>query len=376
MNRPPEQRGHPTTQADLAQAQQVVVDHVQKLEKQPGPRSDTRQKELDAAKAALARLAPPEGPSTSTHSSSGSQPAGTSATTNGDTPPTGIDSGAPPEGSRSRGEPSATTATTAPGGGKAPQVGYGKLIPENTTHPEHLDLARRRAENLEKIAAKRNLNPHEQEIYENARRIRDRYNPLPSGTRDTGNPRDLVMAGGDGTSGQTHGAAAEMPPVAHVQAPNAVGTAIEGTGTTNPDAPRASASDGSGNSGTPSVPDPQQPVPPHGPSSMNGGASGNSQPPLEPTKSPQGSAAPSLTPPDSKPQGPQLPFAPSPYLEWHVSHDTTRHLLPDKPFDSSRKPTKPEKVLSKNDTDQGNIRGRDGENETARVLAKHGRACW
>ncbi len=57
-----------------------------------------------------------EGTATSTHSSSGSQPAGTSATTNGDTPPTGIDSGAPPEGSRSSGEPSVTTATWSTGG--------------------------------------------------------------------------------------------------------------------------------------------------------------------------------------------------------------------------------------------------------------------
>jgi len=116
MNRKPEERGHPTTQADLAQAQQVVVDHVQKLEGQPGPRNEAQHKELTEAKNALARMEPPEEPSTSTHSSSGSQPAGTSASTNGDSPPTGIDSGAPPEGSRSSGGPSVTTATWSTGG--------------------------------------------------------------------------------------------------------------------------------------------------------------------------------------------------------------------------------------------------------------------
>ena len=72
--------------------------------------------------------------------------------------------------------------------------------------------------------------------------------------------------------------------------------------------------------------------------------------------------------------GPQLPFAPSPNLEWHVPHDPARHLSPDKPFDAVRKPTKPPKVLSKDDTDEGNIRGCKGENETAEVLAQNGYA--
>ena len=75
---------------------------------------------------------------------------------------------------------------------------------------------------------------------------------------------------------------------------------------------------------------------------------------------------------DKKTTGPQLPFPPSPNLEWHVPHEPTRHLLPDKPFDATRKPTKPEKVLDKSDTEEGNIRGVNGENETALVLAQNG----
>lgn len=67
-----------------------------------------------------------------------------------------------------------------PGGIAAPPVGHGNLIPENTTHPGHFDLARKRAENLEKIASKRPLNPHEQEIYANARSVRDRNASAPS----------------------------------------------------------------------------------------------------------------------------------------------------------------------------------------------------
>ncbi len=246
MNRPPEQRGHPTTQADLAQAQQVVADHVQRLESQPGPRSDARQKELDASKAALSRLEPMEGTATSTHSSGGGQPAGSTASTNGDMPTEGhvtgtMDAGTTTFTTGAGGQTSTASAnaTTSPGGGthttngvKAPPVGHGNLIPENTTHPDHLDLATRRVENLEEVARKRPLDSHEQGIYDNARRIRD---------RNTGNPQELVMAGGDGPISQTHGAATEVPTAAHVQAPNAVGTAIEGSGTTNPDAPTTSA---------------------------------------------------------------------------------------------------------------------------------------
>jgi hypothetical protein len=58
MNRPPEQRGHPTTQADLAQAQWVVREQVRKLESQKEPLSEAQQKALADAKAALARVEP------------------------------------------------------------------------------------------------------------------------------------------------------------------------------------------------------------------------------------------------------------------------------------------------------------------------------
>jgi hypothetical protein len=58
MNRPPEQRGHPTTQADLAQAQWVVLEQVRKLESQTAPLSDAQKKALADAKAALARVPP------------------------------------------------------------------------------------------------------------------------------------------------------------------------------------------------------------------------------------------------------------------------------------------------------------------------------
>ncbi len=56
MNRPPEQRGHPTTQADLAQAQWVVREQVRKLESQKEPLNETQKKALADAKAALARV--------------------------------------------------------------------------------------------------------------------------------------------------------------------------------------------------------------------------------------------------------------------------------------------------------------------------------
>lgn len=56
MNRPPEQRGHPTTQADFAQAQWVVREQVRKLESQKEPLNETQKKALADAKAALARV--------------------------------------------------------------------------------------------------------------------------------------------------------------------------------------------------------------------------------------------------------------------------------------------------------------------------------
>ncbi|OYW72165.1 MAG: hypothetical protein B7Z37_25675, partial [Verrucomicrobia bacterium 12-59-8] len=58
MNRPPEQRGHPTTQADLAQAQWVVREQARKLESQKEPLNETQKKALADAKAALARVGP------------------------------------------------------------------------------------------------------------------------------------------------------------------------------------------------------------------------------------------------------------------------------------------------------------------------------
>ena len=58
MNRPVEQRGHPTTQADFAQAQWVVREQVRKLESQKEPLSEAQKKALADAKAALARMPP------------------------------------------------------------------------------------------------------------------------------------------------------------------------------------------------------------------------------------------------------------------------------------------------------------------------------
>jgi hypothetical protein len=58
MNLPPEERGHPKTQANVAQARTVVQEHVQRLESQKEPLSETQQKELAGAHAVLARLEP------------------------------------------------------------------------------------------------------------------------------------------------------------------------------------------------------------------------------------------------------------------------------------------------------------------------------
>ncbi|MBN8420067.1 MAG: hypothetical protein J0L73_14210 [Verrucomicrobia bacterium] len=60
MNRPVEQRGHPTTQADLAQAQWVVREQVRKLESQKEPLNESQEKALADAKAALARVEQPD----------------------------------------------------------------------------------------------------------------------------------------------------------------------------------------------------------------------------------------------------------------------------------------------------------------------------
>ena len=95
-------------------------------------------------------------------------------------------------------------------------------------------------ENIEEIACKRPLSEHEQADYDKARNLLDRAAPNQPGTRNTGIPKDLVLAG-DGPISQTHDAAAEVPPAAPAQAANAVGTTIQGPVTTNPDAPTASA---------------------------------------------------------------------------------------------------------------------------------------
>ncbi|WP_395746539.1 hypothetical protein [Prosthecobacter sp.] len=61
MNRKVVERSHPQTQADLAQAQQVVREHVQKLEGQKEPLTDAQKQELAEGRAALARLEPQGG---------------------------------------------------------------------------------------------------------------------------------------------------------------------------------------------------------------------------------------------------------------------------------------------------------------------------
>jgi hypothetical protein len=226
----------------------------------------TQAQKLENERAILQRPVPGEPPANSTHSSGGGQSQGSTATSNGDTPPTGhvtsthnFDGGTdgtsggshtsdgvtPPGGSPGATGSSRTEGTSAP-----PQIGHGRLIPEDTTSPEHIDLARRRAANLGGAAAAGKLDPHEQSVYDNARRVLDRNAPAqggtrdsspPQGSRDKGNPQDVVMAGGAPQS-QTATHSAEAPPAAvPAQAKSAVGTTIEGSGATNPDAPRASA---------------------------------------------------------------------------------------------------------------------------------------
>ncbi len=213
----------------------------------PTPREldPVKTKALADAKAVLARPAP-GGSSSSTHSSGGGQPLGNTATSHGGIPPAGHVTGTYSVDGGTEG----STGTHTTNGVTPSPFGHGKLLPETTTSPEHIDLARRRAENLGKVAAVRRLNPHEQAVYDNARRILDRTNPgqsgdrtsaLPQGTRNTGNPQDLVLAGG-GPDNQTQGTAAEgSPPTVAAQPPNAIGATIQGPGTANPDALTASA---------------------------------------------------------------------------------------------------------------------------------------
>ena len=57
--------------------------------------------------------------------------------------------------------------------------------------------------------------------------------------------------------------------------------------------------------------------------------------------------------------------------EWLVPQ-RPEHVLPVWPYDPNRKSKGPRKVLSRKDTDEGNRRGVEGENEAADILAQHG----
>jgi hypothetical protein len=271
----------------LARSQVTNLEAKQKaLSKLPTPR-DLHSTELAAlakAKAMLARPWPgtapkPESQATTaatTQSSSGSLPPRDTSTTHGVIPPagtatssqagTGDTTGSTATGSTTSTASSGDTTAPAPGSGThttngvtAPPVGHGNRIPEDTTHPEHIDLAKKRVENLAKIARKRPLDSHEQGIYDNALRVRDRNapaqpgdrnSPLPPGSRNTSNPDDLAMAGDqdalvpvtpDGEDAHLDAAADAPPPAASAQPANAIGSAINGPSTANPDAPTASA---------------------------------------------------------------------------------------------------------------------------------------
>ncbi len=317
----------------LARAQVTNLEAKQQaLGKLPTPR-DLHSTELEAlakAKAMLARPWPGAAPaSTTTQSSSGSLPPGDTATTSGVTPPAGTaTSGHTGTGDTPGTTATGTTTSTASSGGTltpstgsgthttngvtAPEIGHGNLIPEDTTHPEHIDLARRRAENLEVIADKRPLNRHEQEVYDNARRVRDRnapaqpgaQQPAAAGSRNTGNPDDLAMAGDgdalvpvtpDGEDATLDAEADTPPPATSTQPANAIGTTIDGSSTANPDAPRASATDGLDKAGTPASPQQQQPVPPHGVNPPNAVSNGNGLPPSGPPATTQPASSSSLS---------------------------------------------------------------------------------
>ena len=243
----PEAQQNPKVQKDLAEAQKTVEDHGQKPGDQAGALSDAQ-----AAEA-------PAGPATSTHSSGGSLPPRDTSTTHGATPPTGTATGSH-AGTGDTESPTSTASSrdsNAPGGGThttngvtAPEIGHGNPIPENTTHKEHIDLANRRVKHLEEIARKRPLSEHEQGIYDNARRVRDRNAPTQPGDRNNGNPKDLAMAGDadalvpvtpDGEDAHLDASADTPPAAAPAQGPDAVGSTVQGSGTPNPDAPTASA---------------------------------------------------------------------------------------------------------------------------------------
>ncbi len=106
MNRPPEQRGHPQVQSDVAQARDVLHDHVQKLENQPEPLSEAQKKELTDAKTTLSRL-----------------PAEKPANTPGSGPPTDT-------------QPAAHTQSPETASRPADAARPSEATPENVQHPK------------------------------------------------------------------------------------------------------------------------------------------------------------------------------------------------------------------------------------------------
>ncbi|OYW70485.1 MAG: hypothetical protein B7Z37_30605, partial [Verrucomicrobia bacterium 12-59-8] len=144
MNRPPEQRGHPQVQSDVAQARDVLHDHVQKLENQKEPLSEAQKKELADAKAALSRLpaekpanTPGSGPPTDT------QPA--AHTQSPETAPRPADAARPSEAtpenvqhpeSANRPQPEAPESAPRPHGEADPHTPPPSVDPNRTPHAD------------------------------------------------------------------------------------------------------------------------------------------------------------------------------------------------------------------------------------------------
>jgi len=89
----------------------------------------------------------------------------------------------------------ATGNDTHTASSNAQPISTGTEIPPPTTSPQEIDLARKITNNLDKVQTKRPLNPREQADYDKARNLLDRAAPNQPGTRNTGNPKDLVLAG-------------------------------------------------------------------------------------------------------------------------------------------------------------------------------------
>ncbi len=334
----------------LARAQVTNLEAKQNdLGKLDTPR-DLHSTELDAlakAKAVLARPWPGTAPaSTSTQSSRGSLPPGDTATTSGVTPPAGIaTSGHTGTGDTPGTTATGTTTSTASSGGTltpatgsgsgthttsgvtAPEIGHGKLIPEDTTHSEHIDLARRRAENLEVIADKRPLNRHEQEVYDNARRVRDRNapaqpgdrsSPSPSaGSRNTGDPDHLAMSGDEDAlvpvtpdEDATLNAEADTPPAdVHAQGPDARGGTIDAPPTAQATLPSSStrATAQAKPSATPHTAPPGSPPPRGNPPPATRNQQGAQSPGNEPNNTGAGNLPQKKNKKKSGPEKPKLP---------------------------------------------------------------------